>query len=217
MYYETSLQKCITQEQLQAHLQLDCTAQGNHWVNDRLMGGVCIDFEMAGGNAILGLLRQLNSRTLTLKYNGLPVDLFRKAEFDDWFEQSMTEAPQQLHQWKQQFDKWADKRIAQVLVQKDALAAQKAFDSFLIQLEDSDALVHLIKTSRASETAEAKANDVEAVMLASKKESESEGVTTSFVYGVGALVIVLISFVGIGLHYASSRSKRLFCKCMGSN
>ena len=81
----------------------------------------------------------------------------------------MTGAPKQLHQWKEHFDKWADERIAQVLMQEKSLAAKKAFSSFLIELEDSDALDHLVNGGKVvSETSEAKVNDV---MLVYEKES----------------------------------------------
>ena len=87
------------------------------------------------GSSPLGLLRQQNSRALNFKFNGMQVDLFRKVEFDNWFETKMTEVPQQLHLWKKHFDNWANKRIAKVLAEEDAQIAQGVFDDFLDTLQ----------------------------------------------------------------------------------
>jgi len=48
----------------------------------------------------------------------MQVDLFRKQEFDSWFDTKMYEAPQQLHLWKKHFDRWANKRMAKVLAEE---------------------------------------------------------------------------------------------------
>ena len=56
----------------------------------------------------------------------------------------MTEAPQQLHLWKKHFDKWANKRMAQVLSEDTSMDAKAAFDSFLSELQDSDVMDTLV-------------------------------------------------------------------------
>ena len=92
MFYDQNLQTCVKFEQHQENLMKECTDKGNKWF---MHGdyGLCIDFETAQGHP-LGLLRKHNARTLSFKFNSMHVDLFRKAEFDRWFETEMTDAPQ---------------------------------------------------------------------------------------------------------------------------
>ena len=56
-------------------------------------------------------MQRKEPKALTYRFNNMSVDLFRKKEFDAWFEEEMVSAPAQLHLWKNHFDKWALKRI----------------------------------------------------------------------------------------------------------
>ena len=89
--------------------------------------------------------------------------------------------------------------MAQVLVQEDTLAAKSAFDKFLLELQDSNALNHLIE---ASDKAVAK-NEAKTMTLASVTELESE--KTDFGSDFAYLSVILFGMAGVGLYYASSR------------
>ena len=58
---------------------------------------------------------QNDSHALTLRFNQMNVDLFRRSQFDAWFTNQMVESPEMFHSWKQHFDKWADNRIAKAI------------------------------------------------------------------------------------------------------
>lgn len=110
--------------------------------------GICIDFEIGGGSA-LNLLRKRSPRALAYKFNGMQVDLQRRAEFDRWFETEMVEAPQQMHLWKRHFDRWSNKRMADTLAAEDLsdqnrVFAKGFFDEVMSQLKDSEELEALI-------------------------------------------------------------------------
>ena len=134
MYYEPNEQNCITLVEQQKRLQNECSAQNRRWVKTGPLG-MCIDFEAAGSHP-LGLIRKRNPHTLIYKFNGMQIDLYRKQEFDQWFETEITDAPQQLRLWKKHFDKWASKKMAKVLQEEDAQVAKDLFDNFMSQLED---------------------------------------------------------------------------------
>ena len=96
---------------------------------------MCIDFEAAGSHP-LGLIRKRNPHTLIYKFNGMHIDLYRKQEFDQWFETEMTDAPQQLRLWKKHFDKWSAQKMAKVMQEEDAQVSKGLFDHFMSYLED---------------------------------------------------------------------------------
>ena len=91
MFYDQGLQTCVKFDQHQENLMKECTDQGSKWLTHGDYG-LCIDFETAQSHP-LGLLRKQNASTLSFKFNSMQVDLFRRAEFDRWFETEMTDAP----------------------------------------------------------------------------------------------------------------------------
>lgn len=126
MYYDDVSQSCISHQEKQSQLKSECLAGGNEWFTQLGVMGVCVDSEIGGGPA-LNMLRKRDHRSLTLKFNDMQVDLFRKLEFDRWFEVEMAEAPEQLKLWKRHFDNWADKRVAAALEKENFSSGRASF------------------------------------------------------------------------------------------
>ena len=81
-------------------------------------------------------MKRKEPHALTYRFHGMSVDLFRKKEFDAWFEESMVAAPAQLHQWKDHFDNWALKRIYQKKIMLENTGSLSDFETSTFNFDD---------------------------------------------------------------------------------